>query len=1244
MLQRFFYIVLLAMVIVCGLLPHSSKGVLMHSTTDHDTHAHQRAAALQRFFFNERVAFARIVSNAGKKKEYPHPLIDGIDIDAALLVHVAGDAVPPVPYTYIDSRGNVISKCGHITLATYAPCPGTNLTRVAMIDFDGGIDHPASLADPTHSMRIVYQHLSAQGVHAFPERSKSGMGWHLWVFANPPCQASVIQALLFSVIDPHEHSLLDGSLADPHESKGVEVFPKVISVAPDGWGSPMFLPWRHTAQPGCCEFYRINADGEFEHDPLPDFQIIPPLVLQHFAASLAEARTSTIARTTAQSVSITTTSPISGAATDSSCWWDEVRSRLPLEAVYGPWLTGKINAKGWLECRDPKSSSGDQNPSAGVMSRGGARGEFKSFLRAATLDPAEFLVETGQCPTYPAACAHLAALTGVPLPSSTPPRQAAPTATVSIEEPSPDPEIMLLPLLEARTQLTQVGEKIAAGLRYGEPGITLVQAGVGVGKTTVFADLFRRIASGSLRTDGGGPLRVLWLTPTRQTRDEFVASYCETPAGALIPGIGIHAPRSNEPTDPGYCSEFQRACSLAAKRHIVPATLCVTCAQSKQCPYWRNWHELGNALGVVATHQAFLHAGDTLRPFDLVIIDEGIEYLLYERIQIEHHDIDLWGMQARQDTVYWPLFHPILETLAKAFAAQGVHGLVVHRDGSPLISILRQLNPDIDEQLQSLAAEFPACLQSQTRTATCERPRQNGAIPLRALSELIPALADEAAIGIPQYPQTWLLPASSGKQSSMLLYQVRHALLARLASLRTIILDATPLRPLLDLLLAGAYEDVTIQPEAFTHVTLFTDGLFQRGSTTETWLRRAGEHAVKLLCQQYTKPLVVCHKDACAALVLPDHAQLTHYGAADTRGTNCYTDCDAIIMLGHYRTPDGETVRAASAATRAREGTAVLPAPDDFDPHARIKVSIPILGQRDADGRPRTVAIGYPAEPFATALGRVKYSAELWQIIGRARPSDPARADAPLHVYLFIGEPIAGLPVDTLTTVKDWLEQYDPQWLDANPPPTRFGGRFTEKNRRDMWLSNLSRQLDADMRISQAIEQLHTEGAKLSRQAIAERAGASSNTVRRYHERREQLFSAIHQAEFYKSYLKDIGLMVFWDDNILSDCMRRHALSPALQRVISSLVEEAQILQLFNEVITAQPHLRQWAEEMVTPLVQQANCWANQQIMRFQERALTVLKPLCLLSLDDQAKLKYLATRWTQAPQASRHSRPCQDK
>ncbi len=100
-----------------------------------------------------------------------------------------------------------------------------------------------------------------------------------------------------------------------------------------------------------------------------------------------------------------------------SAWRAAALAALDLSRVYGEWLTGKVTGSGWLECRDPDSPSGDQDPSAGVAdtAAGYERGRFHTFRRSEGMSVFDFLVARGRARDFGDARRLVADLSGVPL-------------------------------------------------------------------------------------------------------------------------------------------------------------------------------------------------------------------------------------------------------------------------------------------------------------------------------------------------------------------------------------------------------------------------------------------------------------------------------------------------------------------------------------------------------------------------------------------------------------------------------------------------------------------------------------------------------------------------------------------------------------------------------------------------------------------------------------------------------------
>ncbi len=145
-------------------------------------------------------------------------------------------------------------------------------------------------------------------------------------------------------------------------------------------------------------------------------------------------------------------------------WRQQALASLPLEAVYGEWLTGRSSGQSWLQCRDPSSESGDRNPSAGVADGTGEaeRASFHSFSSGHTQSVFDFLVDRGRAAGFDEACALVAELAGVPLPEGglrSQRHNAAQSALVTLRERWPQAKDD-----KARDELVSEALAAAAGL------------------------------------------------------------------------------------------------------------------------------------------------------------------------------------------------------------------------------------------------------------------------------------------------------------------------------------------------------------------------------------------------------------------------------------------------------------------------------------------------------------------------------------------------------------------------------------------------------------------------------------------------------------------------------------------------------------------------------------------------------------------------------------------------------------
>lgn len=346
-------------------------------------------------FFN-RTDLVAILAPWGK----PCPVEANGVLDELLLGHLLGDEAPEAKVRYVNRRGSGAMK-GRFRVGSYCPGPD-DATRWLCLDFDGA-GHAGALADPQAAAVATLDVFTKAGLPAYLERSGGGKGWHLWCFFEPPIAAAKAQAL-GRALAPRDAPLADGGVADPRAGRGIEVFPKQAKVRRKGFGNLVWLPWWRGAAEGGNRFFRPGAGG-----------VLEPFAPDGFATASAEA----VDRVLAAARPAPKPAPDKPAAGADERAWADWRRRaltaLPLEAVYGQWLTGKPAGAGWLECRDPASPTGDQNPSASVADGTGdaERGTFHSFISGRTLSVFDFLTEHGGAADFRAARARVAELAGV---------------------------------------------------------------------------------------------------------------------------------------------------------------------------------------------------------------------------------------------------------------------------------------------------------------------------------------------------------------------------------------------------------------------------------------------------------------------------------------------------------------------------------------------------------------------------------------------------------------------------------------------------------------------------------------------------------------------------------------------------------------------------------------------------------------------------------------------------------------
>lgn len=332
------------------------------------------------------------------------------DIEALLEAHVGGEEVAPADVTLLvkDDRR---TETGHFRVGTYSPAPdGT--TRFAVLDFDTGPGKSTPLDNASTEVRKSVALAKKLKIPVYIEQSGGGHGFHLWVVFEAPVSAKVARAVALRLA-PADAKLVGGAQADPKKNLGIEVFPKQETLAEDGVGHAVWLPHWNRATFPANEFVQLKGDDLVAYQPR-DFKTLGVELATELSAAPAEPGE------VATKVATPAVAPARKEPPRLEHLVAEAIGAVDLadDRILGKWLTGKTQGKGWLECRDPESPTGDRTPSAGVAdgAEGFERGTFHSFRTGEKLSLVEALIRFEQAEDELDAFRILAEAAGVKIP------------------------------------------------------------------------------------------------------------------------------------------------------------------------------------------------------------------------------------------------------------------------------------------------------------------------------------------------------------------------------------------------------------------------------------------------------------------------------------------------------------------------------------------------------------------------------------------------------------------------------------------------------------------------------------------------------------------------------------------------------------------------------------------------------------------------------------------------------------
>lgn len=407
-------------------------------------------------------------------------------------------------------------------------------------------------------------------------------------------------------------------------------------------------------------------------------------------------------------------------------------------------------------------------------------------------------------------------------------------------------------LEEIRRQYGELAQRV---LTHPDSQLHIIKGDPGTGKTTSLINKINALYKEGWPTDPltGKPIRICWLTDTKQQRDDVEAKLDFTP--------GRLEGRTPNQDSPFYCANFEVANFAGQQRHNVFQSVCHSCPYKDACGAFYYNASVQRVLSenfVLATKHSILNHSDRSTKFDVLIVDEGLWGWVGEQVEVSLNDINESLAILKTQPEHTDLVAE-LEALKGCIQAVG-------EDGLPL-------SGEMDINLDRM------------KLPNMSRPFRTGTGQPKYIKDFLRDLRD--------WPHTI-------KNHTLYIFKLHTKLMANLKGKTILNLDATPIMECLKNLNPVVHE---FKARQFQQVTAL-----KNVKLTKSQL--ASEEYDERLCAALhesidAQPTVVMTNKAAAEKIksmgLPSSTSIGWFGR-DNRGLNTFQNYARLIQVGQYTT------------------------------------------------------------------------------------------------------------------------------------------------------------------------------------------------------------------------------------------------------------------------------------------------------------------------------------------------------